>query len=74
MPVSGLLFQNGVFSILIKRSKSLAYTKIPQKTENLSKWFGVHSFELFAANTRSFQVKKLSSKTLVTLSEEAQFI
>ena len=37
MPVSALLFQNRVFSMLIKRSKTLSYTKIPQKTENLSK-------------------------------------
>ena len=38
------------------------------------KWFGVLSLELFPANTRSFQLKKLSSKTFVTLPEEAQFI
>ena len=37
MPVSALLSQNRVFSMLIKRSKTLSYTKIPQKTENLSK-------------------------------------
>ena len=37
-------------------------------------WFGVHCLELFAANTSSFQVKKLSFKTLVTLSQKAQFI
>ena len=36
-PVSALLSQNRVFSMLIKRSKTLSYTKIPQKTENLSK-------------------------------------
>ena len=38
------------------------------------KWIGVHSLELFGANSTPFQVKKLSSKTLVTLLEEAQFI
>ena len=37
MPVPALLSQNRVFSMLIKRSKTLSYTKIPQKTENLSK-------------------------------------
>ena len=34
---------------------------------------GVYS-ELLAANTRLFQVKTLFSKTLVILSEKAQFI
>ena len=32
IPVSGLLFQNGVLSMLINRSKSLAYTELPQTT------------------------------------------
>ena len=56
------------------RRKSFAYTKIAQKSEICQIWFGKHNLELFAANTRLLQVKKLSSKTLVTLSEEAQFI
>ena len=37
MPVSALLPLNGIFPMLVKRSKTLAYTKIPQKIENLSK-------------------------------------
>ena len=38
------------------------------------KWLGVQSLELFAANSRSFQVKKIFSKELVTPAEEAHFI
>ena len=49
-------------------------SKVPQKTENLSKMVRVHSLELFEANTRLFQVKTLFSEKLVTLSVEAQFI
>ena len=60
--------------MLIKRSKSLSHIKIPQKTEIFQKSFGVHSLEDFAPNTRSLQVKKPPSKTLATLSEEAQFM
>ena len=56
------------------RRKSFAYTKIAQKSEICQIWFGKHNLELFAANTRLLQVKKFSSKILVTLSEEAQFI
>ena len=37
MTVSASPFLNGIFLMVIKISKSLAYTKIPQKTENLSK-------------------------------------
>ena len=61
---------------LVIRSKSLSYMKIAhkKKKKKLQKMFGVHSLEPFAANTRSFHVKKHSSETLVTLSEEAQFI
>ena len=45
-----------------------------KKLKIFQKRFGVHSLELFAANTRSFQVKKLSSKAFVTLSEDPQLI
>ena len=38
------------------------------------KWLGVQSLELFAADTRSFQVKTLCSKESVTPAEEARFI
>ena len=38
------------------------------------KWFGVHSLELFARNTKSSIKNKLSSQILVTLSEDAKFI
>ena len=37
MPVSAPLPLNGIFPMFVKRSKTLAYTKIPQKIENLSK-------------------------------------
>ena len=60
--------------MLVKRSKSLAYAKIPLKNEIQKKWFRVRSLELLAADTKSFQVKKLVSKKFVILSEEAQFI
>ena len=56
------------------RSKSLTYTKIPQKLKICQKWFLVHLLELFAADTRSFQLKALACKKLVTLSEKGQFI
>ena len=43
------------------RSKSLTYPKIPQKKLKICpKWFGVHTLEHFAADTRSLQVKTLS--------------
>ena len=59
---------------MVEGSKSFTYTKIPLKTENFSKMVGVHSLEHFTPNTKSFQVKKLFSKKMVTLSEEAEFI
>ena len=34
----------------------------------------MHSLELFEANTKSYQIKTLSSKKLITLSKKAQFI
>ena len=37
MPVSAPPPLNGIFPMLAKRSKTAAYTKIPQKIENLSK-------------------------------------
>ena len=45
-----------------------------KKKKKLQKMFGEHSLEPFTTKTRSFQVKKHSSETLGTLSEEAQFI
>ena len=45
--------------------------KFLKKLKIFQKWFGVHSFEHFVAYTRSFQEKRLSSKNLVTISEEA---
>ena len=48
-PVSALLSQNRVFSMLIKRSKTLSYTKIPQKTENLSKMVRGGLFGIFCS-------------------------
>ena len=45
-----------------------------KKKKKMQKKFGGTPWGEFAANTRSFHVKKHSSETLVTLSEEAQFI
>ena len=59
---------------LASTNKSLVYGNIKRKTENLSKWFGVHSWEHFAANARSFQVMAYIVNDSVTLAEEAQFI
>ena len=49
---------------LVSRSKNLAYSYLSKITENLSK---THLLELFAVNTRSFQVNILTSKDSVML-------
>ena len=59
---------------LVIRSKSLTYTKIPQKTEHLPKMVRRDTLELFAANTRSLQVKKPFFKNLLTVLEKVQFM
>ena len=48
--------------------------KLLKKLKICQKCFGVHSLQLFAANTRLFQVKKLLSQKMVTTSDVAQFI
>ena len=58
----------------IIRRKSLTYTKFFNELKSSQKLFGMHSLENFAANTRSFQVKKLLSKILVTNSQQPQYI
>ena len=48
--------------------------KLLKNLKFVKKWLGMHSLELFAADTRSFKDRKVFSKKLVTLSEKAQFI
>ena len=54
--------------------KNLVYTKMSKKIKTCQKCFTVHSLDLLGANTRSFQVKALISKDLLTLARESQFI
>ena len=56
------------------KSKSLAYCKKSKTTESLQKSLAEYFFEYFAVITKSFQVKTLFPKDLVTLVEEAYFI
>ena len=56
------------------RSQGLAILKFLKKLKIYQKWFEINSLELFAPNTSSFQVKKLSSRILVTYLGEIQFV
>ena len=65
----------------IIKSNSLTCAKNPKKTwkfvKNASgyqKRLGVYFLEIFAADTKSLKVKRFTSKKLVILSEETQFI
>ena len=57
-----------------RRKKKLAYSKLIKNLKTCQKWSGVHSLELFAANTWSFQIKALISKDSLTCAEETHFI
>ena len=56
------------------KSKSLVYSKKSKTDEILQKLLAKYSFEYFAVITKSFQVKTLFPKDLVTLLGEAYFI
>ena len=56
------------------RSKLFAHSKMSKKTKKLVKIVQGALFEDFVANTRSCQVKTRTSKNLITLAEEPQFL
>ena len=56
-----------VKTLLRRKSRPVELSGRPKTCK---KWFRVHSLQHFADNTRSFQVKTLTSKDSVTLEEQ----